>query len=155
MVPRLLRRHSPRVEGQTIINFHQFSAALIAATCVVSATTPASTEQIPALCSDKANQAEMTRCASDALKAADADMAKALLDLLAATDADDRKFVTEAQDAWGAYRDKECVARIGGSPNRGGTIWPMLHLECRAGLATLRTKDLKEQAACPGGRLDC
>lgn len=136
-------------------NLRLFSAALITATCIVSVITHASAEQIPALCSDKANQAEMTRCASGALKTADADMAKALQDLLAATDADDRTFVTEAQDAWSNYRDKECIARIGGSPNRGGTIWPMLHLECRAGLATLRTKDLKEQAACPGGRLDC
>lgn len=138
-----------------MINFRLFSASLITAACIASAITPVSAEQIPALCSDKANQAEMTRCASDALKSADADMAKTLQELLAATDADDRKFVTEAQDAWSAYRDKECIARIGGSPNRGGTIWPMLHLECRAGLAALRTKDLKEQAACPGGRLDC
>lgn len=138
-----------------MINFRLLSAALATATFIASGTMPASAEQIPALCSDKANQAEMTRCASDALKSADADMAKALQELLTATDADDRKFVSDAQDAWSAYRDKECIARIGGSPNRGGTIWPMLHLECRAGLATLRTKDLKEQAACPGGRLDC
>lgn len=138
-----------------MINFRQLSSALFAATCVITVTTSLSAEQIPALCNDKANQAEMTQCASEALKKADAEMATALKDLLAATDADDRKFVTEAQDAWSTYRDKECIARIGGSPNRGGTIWPMLHLECRAGLATLRTKDLKEQAACPGGRLDC
>lgn len=138
-----------------MINFRQLSSVLFAATCVITVTTSLSAEQIPALCNDKANQAEMTQCASEALKKADAEMATALKDLLAATDADDRKFVTEAQDAWSAYRDKECIARIGGSPNRGGTIWPMLHLECRAGLATLRTKDLKEQAACPGGRLDC
>lgn len=138
-----------------MINIRLFGVALMTATCIVSAITSTSAEQIPALCGDKANQAEMTRCASDALKAADADMTKAFQALLAATDANDRKFVIEAQDAWSVYRDKECIARIGGSPNRGGTIWPMLHLECRAGLATLRTKDLKEQAACPGGRLDC
>lgn len=138
-----------------MINFRQHCSALFAATCALSIATPLSAEQIPALCNDKTNQAEMTQCASEALKKADAEMATALKELLAATDADDRKFVTEAQDAWNTYRDKECIARIGGSPNRGGTIWPMLHLECRAGLATLRTKDIKEQAACPGGRLDC
>lgn len=134
--------------------FRTFNVGL-AAIALIAVSSHACAEQIPALCSDKANQAEMTRCASHALKTADAEMAKTLQELLAATDADDRKFVTEAQDAWSTYRDKECVARIGGSPNRGGTIWPMLHLECRAGLATHRTKDLKEQAACPGGRLDC
>lgn len=138
-----------------MINFRQLSAALFAATCVITATTPLSAEQIPALCNDKANQTEMTQCASEALRKADAEMESALKELLAAIDTDDRKFVTEAQDTWTTYRDKECIARIGGSPNRGGTIWPMLHMECRAGLATLRTKDLKEQAACPGGRLDC
>jgi uncharacterized protein YecT (DUF1311 family) len=116
---------------------------------------PAFAEQIPALCGQESNQAAMTQCASEALKKADAEMEKALQGLLEATDANSRAFVTEAQAAWSLYRDKECTARIGGSPNRGGTIWPMLNLECRAGLATLRTKDLKEQAACPGGRLDC
>jgi uncharacterized protein YecT (DUF1311 family) len=138
-----------------MINIRQLNSALFAATCVLSVTMPVSAEQIPALCNDKANQAEMTQCASEALRTADAEMAVALKELLAAIDTDDQKFVTEAQDAWNTYRDKECIARIGGSPHRGGTIWPMLHLECRASLAMLRTKDLKEQAACPGGRLDC
>lgn len=137
-------------------DFRRLSATLCAALAVLLAAAPSAfAEQIPALCSDRSNQSEMTRCASDALQKADAEMAKTLQELLAASDAEDRKFVTEAQEAWSTYRDKECTARIGGSPNRGGTIWPMLSLECRAGLATLRTKDLKEQAACPGGRLDC
>jgi uncharacterized protein YecT (DUF1311 family) len=137
-------------------NFHRLGGTLFVATAIFLATASSTiAEQIPALCSQERNQAEMTRCASDALKKADAEMAKTLQELLAATDAEDRKFVTEAQEAWSTYRDKECTARIGGSPNRGGTIWPMLSLECRAGLAALRAKDLKEQAACPGGRLDC
>lgn len=139
-----------------MIDFRQLNTTLCATVAVVLAAGSSTfAEQIPALCSDERNQAEMTRCASDALQKADAEMTKTLQELLAATDAEDRKFVTEAQEAWSTYRDKECTARIGGSPNRSGTIWPMLSLECRAGLATLRTKDLKEQAACPGGRLDC
>jgi uncharacterized protein YecT (DUF1311 family) len=129
----------------------KFAPALL----LMSLGSPALAEQIPALCSNERNQAEMNRCASDHLKKADAEMAKTLQDLLAATDDDNRKLVTEAQDAWQAYRDKECLSRIGGSPNRGGTIWPMMNLQCRVGLARTRIKDLKEQVTCPGGRMDC
>jgi uncharacterized protein YecT (DUF1311 family) len=118
-------------------------------------SSPATAEQIPALCSKERNQAEMTRCADDLLKKANVEMAKTLQELLAATDKDNHKFVTEAQGAWVAYREKECLSRIGGSPNRGGTIWPMMYLECHVGLTRARIKDLKEQAKCPGGRMDC
>jgi hypothetical protein len=31
----------------------------------------------------------------------------------------------------------------------------MMHLQCHVGLARARIKDLKEQAKCPGGRMDC
>ena len=118
-------------------------------------TSSAIAEQIPALCSKEPNQAAMTRCADDFLKKANAEMAKTLKELFAATDKDSHTFVIEAQDAWEVWRDKECLSRIGGSPNRGGTIWPMMNLECRVGLARARIKDLKEQVKCPGGRMDC
>jgi uncharacterized protein YecT (DUF1311 family) len=75
--------------------------------------------------------------------------------LLAATAEENRKLVTEAQEAWLAWRDKECLSRIGGNPDRGGTIWPMMNLQCRAGLARARIQDLKKQVKCPGGRMDC
>lgn len=129
--------------------------ALAAALSLFALAMPAAAEQIPALCSKERNQAEMTRCADNLLKKANADMAKTLKELLDETDKEDHKYVTEAQDAWKAWADKECLARIGGSPNRGGTIWPMMHLQCHVGLTRLRVKDLKEQVACPGGRMDC
>jgi uncharacterized protein YecT (DUF1311 family) len=117
--------------------------------------TPSRAEQIPALCSKERNQAEMTRCADELLKKANAEMAKTFKELLEATDKENQKYVAEAQEAWKTYSDKECISRIGGSPNRGGTIWPMMHLQCHVGLTRARIKDLKEQAKCPGGRMDC
>lgn len=139
-----------------MFTFSRAAIALVAAASTLSVmATPVHAEQIPALCARERNQAEMNRCASDHLKKADAEMAKTLQDLLAASDDDSRRFVTEAQAAWDAYRDKECLSRIGGSPNRGGTIWPMMNLQCRVGLARTRIKDLKEQVKCPGGRMDC
>jgi len=122
---------------------------------IILLPTPSSSEQIPALCSKERNQSEMTRCADELLKKANAEMTKTLKELLEATDKEDHKYVTEAQAAWQGYADKECLARIGGSPNRGGTIWPMMHLQCHVGLTRLRVKDLKEQVKCPGGRMDC
>jgi uncharacterized protein YecT (DUF1311 family) len=133
-----------------------FARVFVAASALlVGIASAALAEQIPTLCAKERNQAEMNRCASDHLKKADAEMAKTLQDLLAATEDENRKYVTEAQDARQAYRDKECTSRIGGSPNRGGTIWPMMNLLCRTGLARARIKDLKEQVKCPGGRMDC
>ena len=138
-----------------MILFRRGTVTLAAALSLFAFAGPAASEQIPALCSKERNQAEMTRCADSLLRKANADMAKSLKELLDETDKDNRKYVTEAQEAWQAWADKECIARIGGSPNRGGTIWPMMYLECQVGLTRARVKDLKEQAACPGGRMDC
>jgi uncharacterized protein YecT (DUF1311 family) len=134
---------------------HFGRAAAGAIVLIAFLPTPSRSEQIPALCSKERNQAEMTRCADELLKKANAEMARTLKELLEATDKEDHKYVTEAQAAWQGYADKECLARIGGSPNRGGTIWPMMHLQCHVGLTRLRVKDLKEQVKCPGGRMDC
>jgi uncharacterized protein YecT (DUF1311 family) len=139
------------------MNFLEHFAGAVGATVALMTflPTPSMSEQIPALCSKERNQAAMTRCADELLKKANAEMAKTLKELLEATDKEDQKYVTEAQEAWKAYADKECLSRIGGSPNRGGTIWPMMHLQCHVGLTRLRVKDLKEQVKCPGGRMDC
>jgi uncharacterized protein YecT (DUF1311 family) len=130
------------------------TVAAIAALIALHAS-PSRAEQIPALCSKERNQAEMTRCADQLLRKDQAEMAKKLEALLKETDKDNHKFVNEAQAAWQAYADKECLSRIGGSPNRGGTIWPMMNLQCHVDLTRLRIKDLKEQVKCPGGRMDC
>ena len=138
------------------MNFLKHFACAVAAVALTALLpTPSMSEQIPALCSNERNQAAMTRCADELLKKANAEMAKNLKELLDATEKEDQKYVTEAQEAWKAYADKECISRIGGSPNRGGTIWPMMHLQCHVGLTRLRVKDLKEQVKCPGGRMDC
>jgi uncharacterized protein YecT (DUF1311 family) len=50
------------------------------------------------------------------LKKANAEMAKTLKELLEATDRENQKFVTEAQDAWKAYADKEHLSRIAAAP---------------------------------------
>ena len=130
------------------------TVAAIAALLALHAV-PAHAEQIPALCSKERNQAEMNRCADQLLIEATNEMKKTLKALLEETDKDNHKYVNEAQEAWQTWADKECLSRIGGSPNRGGTIWPMMNLQCHVGLTRARVKDLKEQVACPGGRMDC
>ena len=136
-----------------LMQFAHTLAAVAALVVLVPGTSGA--EQIPALCSKERNQSEMNRCADQLLRKEQAEMAKTLQELLKETNEDSRKYVTEAQTAWQAYADKECFSRIGGSPNRGGTIWPMMNLQCHVGLARQRIKDLKEQVKCPGGRMDC
>ena len=139
--------------SSALMHFAHTAAATVALVVLLAGTSGA--EQIPALCSKERNQAEMTRCADQLLRKEKADMANTLQELLKESDADSRKYVSDAQAAWEAYADKECLSRIGGSPNRGGTIWPMMNLQCHVGLARQRIKDLKEQVKCPGGRMDC
>ena len=136
--------------------FDRFARTVAAAIALMTLLpTPSLPEQIPALCNKERDQAAMTRCADEHLKKAKAELAASLKQLLAETDKDNHNFVAEAQSAWESYRDKECISRIGGSPNRGGSIWPMMQLQCHTNLTRARIKDLKEQAKCPGGRMEC
>lgn len=47
-----------------------------------------------------------------------------------------------AQRGWIAYRDGQCI--LAGLPVRGGTMEPMLVMNCQADLSRKRTRELKE-----------
>jgi uncharacterized protein YecT (DUF1311 family) len=59
-----------------------------------------------------------------------------------------------AQRAWIAFWDVECAYANGG-PTGGGSIYPMLQLQCLTALTAARTDALAEYIICPGGDLSC
>ncbi len=106
-------------------------------------------------CDNAASQMEMDVCASDAFKAADRTLNATYRKLMAKLDADGQGYLRDAQRAWVSFRDKECVSRTGGGPDREGSIWPMIYTDCQTELTNERIKALEAQVACPGGDLSC
>ena len=111
--------------------------------------------QIPALCTNASTQMAMNECAAKAMAEANAELNTVYGQLMAKLDPKTKDMAREAQRAWLAFRDKECVSRTGGGPDQGGTIWPALTTECKVALTRARNKDLAEQVKCPGGDLSC
>ncbi len=110
--------------------------------------------QVPALCTDAKTQSDANACAGAKLSPANDDLNKAYEKALAALSGPGQIYLRDAERAWVAFRDKECVSRTGGGPNQQGTIWPMFYDECLFGLTQERIKALSYQAKCPPGRLD-
>ena len=103
-------------------------------------------------CKEPQTQLDMTICAKKDWEAADAELNAAYKSAMAAmkqTDSylsDDLKGATEtlkaAQRAWIPFRDKACESY--GFLARGGSMEPMLVLQCRADLTRQRTSELKD-----------
>jgi uncharacterized protein YecT (DUF1311 family) len=100
---------------------------------------------------------ELTECADQRLKRADADLNTVYAAVQKKIEAADRKRLRDAERAWITFRDAECLYRIGGEDygDQGGTLWPMLELQCRADLTEARVKDLREELKCPSFDLSC
>ncbi|WP_081177736.1 lysozyme inhibitor LprI family protein [Rhizobium rhizosphaerae] len=83
---------------------------------------------------------EIYRQAMTRLRKADADLAATPGAEAGAVEA-----LKAAQRGWIAYRDGQCI--LAGLPVRGGTMEPMLVLNCQADLTRKRTQELKETIA--------
>ncbi|WP_239025334.1 lysozyme inhibitor LprI family protein [Rhodoligotrophos defluvii] len=106
-------------------------------------------------CGNAKTQADMNQCAAQAFEKADAELNRVFQQLLGKLEQDGKGYARDAQRAWIAFRDKECVFRAGGPADQGGSIWPMIYAECRAELTEDRVKQLQTQVKCPGGDLSC
>ncbi|WP_420339327.1 lysozyme inhibitor LprI family protein [Roseibium sp.] len=103
-------------------------------------------------CKEPQTQLDMTICAKKDWEAADVELNAAYKSAMAAmkqTDSylsDDLKVAAEtlkaAQRAWIPFRDKACESY--GFLARGGSMEPMLVLQCRADLTRQRTSELKD-----------
>lgn len=106
-------------------------------------------------CVNANDQATMNECADKALKASDTEL-NALYKQIEARlkdDQDKTKLLISAQKAWIAFRDAECNFSATGVA--GGSVYPMIVLQCRDGLTQNRVKDFKNYLSCEEGDLSC
>lgn len=105
--------------------------------------------------SQNLSQLELNQCADQDAKQADTALNAVYAKLRQKIDPKNQTQLRDAQRAWIAFRDQECVFRTGGGMNQEGTIWPMLVLQCHAELTKARTEELQKQLKCPSWDLSC
>jgi uncharacterized protein YecT (DUF1311 family) len=92
------------------------------------------------------DQQTMNICAGQRYSVADRALNRAYLDTFGKQpDADARKRLRDAQRAWIAFRDKDCLAQTG-PRETSGSIWPLQHYACLEQHSLRRTQDLQQQA---------
>jgi uncharacterized protein YecT (DUF1311 family) len=102
-------------------------------------------------CLEATTQLEMNECAAERFKNADDELNrlyKENLDTLTA----DRDNFRDMQRAWVTFRDKACFYETGPREN-GGSIWPLMHLNCMEYHTKKRIEDLKMYLSCTSN--DC
>ena len=107
-------------------------------------------------CMDHAqDQATMTACAQQAYQASDAELNRLFHEIRQRLggDAETRRLLREAERAWVAFRDTECI--FAASPVAGGSAYPMVYDMCLDGLTKKRVEELREYLACEEGDMSC
>lgn len=87
-------------------------------------------------------QTGMNMCAKADFDAVDAKLNQLYKQLAAKAESNEKNALRDAQRAWVAYRDKECIYETSGS--EGGSIRPMEEWECAATLTNARIKDFQK-----------
>ena len=130
-------------------------ALLVACGCVLLVDAPDSSGEEPGLdCADPQTQLALTMCAGQEFEKADKALNaqyKITREAMRRRDAAaDEQFkgaeeaLVKAQRAWIAYRDAHCV--VEGFEARGGTMEPMVFVQCQAEVTGRRTDELKALA---------
>jgi uncharacterized protein YecT (DUF1311 family) len=93
-------------------------------------------------CEDKKSTADQMECLGPALKKADAELNHVYQKKLKQLPAENAGRLRKAQRAWLAYRDAQCNA----AQERyvGGSIAPVVFVQCRLTLTQSRTKEIEE-----------
>lgn len=87
-------------------------------------------------------QTGMNMCAKADFDAADAKLNQLYKQLAAKAEGGEKNALRDAQRAWVAYRDKECIYETSGS--EGGSIRPMEEWQCATALTDARVKDFEK-----------
>ncbi len=104
-------------------------------------------------CYDSPVQADLNACAGAELKTADAQLNAAYAAVRQRLSDDGQKRLRDAERAWIAYRDAECMFRSSGDD--GGSAAAMVDVQCQAELTNERAKYLESVRACEDGDLSC
>lgn len=126
--------------------------ALLAAAMVLATPAFAFAQ---AKCSDPEDQATMNECAEAAFKESDKKLNELYkrVEARLSDDADTKKLLVQAQRDWIKFRDAECDFQTAGAA--GGSVMPMLILQCMDGLTQSRVKDFDAYLNCQEGDLGC
>ncbi len=118
--------------------------------CILAGMMPAIAK---ADCYDSPVQAELNACAGAAFKTADAQLNAAYAAVRQRLSDAGQKRLRDAERAWMAYRDAECIFRSSGDD--GGSAAVMVEVQCQAELTNARAKYLDSIRTCEDGDLSC
>lgn len=107
-------------------------------------------------CMDNAeDQAAMSQCAAQAYQASDAELNALFHEIRQrlGDDADARRLLRDAERAWGAFRDAECM--FAASAAAGGSAYPMVYDLCLDDLTQKRIADFRQYLDCEEGDMSC
>lgn len=104
-------------------------------------------------CANAASQASLNICANQTAKKSDAALNRAYSEVMARLEPSGKARLRDAQRAWLTFRDKECMFESSGSD--GGSVAPMIALNCYAALTDQRAHALAGFRVCTEGDLSC
>lgn len=104
-------------------------------------------------CANASSQTAMNICANQGAQKSEAALNNVYQVVMARLSPGGKVRLRDAQRAWLAFRSKECAFESSGSD--GGSIAPMIALNCASSLADDRTKALAAFRTCQEGDLSC
>jgi uncharacterized protein YecT (DUF1311 family) len=135
--------------------------------CVRSLLVPAAISLVSALllislvpspaqaqsCDAATSQAAMTACGAAAAKKSDARLNATYMAVMARLSPAGKLRMRDAQRAWLAFRDKQCLFESNGVD--GGSIAPMVAQSCAMSVTDDRVKALSRFRTCAEGDISC
>lgn len=124
----------------------RIAIAVLILVCSVSARS----EQVGPLdngenCDD--NQLTMNLCASFEFHRADEELNALYKEHVERLSTKTQKRLRAAQRSWIAFRDADCLYRVG-PQEESGSIWALQHFSCMKGHTTRRILNIKDYLAC-------
>ena len=104
-------------------------------------------------CTSSSTQAGLNECAQQSFEAATARYAAAYRTLESAATSRQKIKLLKTQKAWLVYRTAACDLESSGV--EGGSVRPMLNLQCAARMTDSRTTELARLVDCQQGDLGC
>jgi uncharacterized protein YecT (DUF1311 family) len=107
------------------------------------------------MCDDPHTQIDLNYCAKFHFDRADGELNDVYGRLKTgyATYADAKAALVSAQRAWVMFRDAECNQDV--VAVEGGSVAPMIKLDCKTRLTDARTQQLQDRLNCKEGDLSC
>ncbi|MGU3412118.1 lysozyme inhibitor LprI family protein [Enterobacteriaceae bacterium C23F] len=104
-------------------------------------------------CGKNATQYDLNICASQDFTAADKKLNETYATVMKRLPDEHKGLLKTAQQKWIALRDADCEFIASGT--EGGTVQPMIRLDCRTGKTKERTDWLESMLNCEEGDMGC